>query len=184
MHQIASFKTTFSKKLQLLRGHISPQTPPWNDVSATAGANIISELENVAPTLKSVPPPMLIIIIISYPILSYHILSYHIISFHIISFHTISYHIISYHIISYHIISYHFISYPIYHIISKFISIQGVQECSIPCFRKNSKNIKSTMSLIIILVIECLICAPPTVKNSFTYIYPLRCDTVSLKNDE
>ena len=51
-------------------------------------------------------------------------------------------------------------------------------------FQKNVKNIKSTMSLIIILVIECLIRALPTVKISFTYIYPLLCDMVSLKNDE
>ena len=51
-------------------------------------------------------------------------------------------------------------------------------------FQKNIKNIKSTMSLIIILVIECFICALPTVKISFTYLYPLRCDMVSLKVDE
>ena len=51
-------------------------------------------------------------------------------------------------------------------------------------FQKNIKNIKSTMSLIIILVIECLICALPTVKISFTYLYPLQCDMVSLKIDE
>ena len=51
-------------------------------------------------------------------------------------------------------------------------------------FQKNIKNIKSTMSLIIMLVIECLICAFPTVKISFTYLYPLRCDMVSLKIDE
>ena len=40
------------------------------------------------------------------------------------------------------------------------------------------------MSLNIVLVIECFICALPTVKISFTYIYPLRCDMVSLKIDE
>ena len=40
------------------------------------------------------------------------------------------------------------------------------------------------MSLIIILVIESLICAFPTVKISFTYLYPLRRDMVSLKIDE
>ena len=51
-------------------------------------------------------------------------------------------------------------------------------------FQKNIKNIKSTTSLIIILAIECLICALPTVKISFTYLYPLRCDKVSLKIDE
>ena len=51
-------------------------------------------------------------------------------------------------------------------------------------FQKNIKNIKSTTSLIIILVIECLICALPTVKFSFTYLYPLRRDMVSLKIDE
>ena len=51
-------------------------------------------------------------------------------------------------------------------------------------FQKNIKNIKSTMSLIIILVKECLICALSTVKNSVTYLYPLRCDMVSLKIDE
>ena len=51
-------------------------------------------------------------------------------------------------------------------------------------FQKNIKNIKSTVSLIIILVIQCLICALPTVKISFTYLYPLRCDMVSLKIDE
>ena len=51
-------------------------------------------------------------------------------------------------------------------------------------FQKNTKNMKSTMSLIIILVIECLICVLPTVKISFTYLYPLRCDMVSLKIDE
>ena len=51
-------------------------------------------------------------------------------------------------------------------------------------FQKNIKNIKSTMKLIIILVIEFLICDLPTVKISFTYLYPLRCDMVSLKIDE
>ena len=51
-------------------------------------------------------------------------------------------------------------------------------------FQKNIKSIKSTMSLIIILVIECLICALPTVKISFTYLHPLRCDMVSLKIGE
>ena len=51
-------------------------------------------------------------------------------------------------------------------------------------FQKNIKNIKSTVSLNIILVIQCLICALPTVKISFTYLYPLRCDMVSLKIDE
>ena len=51
-------------------------------------------------------------------------------------------------------------------------------------FQKNIKDIKSTMSLIIIHIIECLICALPTVKISFTYIYSLRCDMVSLKIDE
>ena len=51
-------------------------------------------------------------------------------------------------------------------------------------FQKNIKNIESTISLIIILVIEYLICALPTVKISFTYLNPLRCDMVSLKNDE
>ena len=51
-------------------------------------------------------------------------------------------------------------------------------------FQKSIKNIKSAMSLIIILVIECLICALSTVKISFTYPYPLRCDMVSLKIDE
>ena len=51
-------------------------------------------------------------------------------------------------------------------------------------FQKNIENIKLTMSLIIILVIECLICALPTVKISFTYLYLLRCDMVSLKIDE
>ena len=40
------------------------------------------------------------------------------------------------------------------------------------------------MSLIIILVVECLICALSTVKISFTYLNPLRCDMVSLKIDE
>ena len=47
--------------------------------------------------------------------------------------------------------------------------------------QKNIKNIQSTMSLIMILVIECLICALPTVKISFTYLYPLRCNIMSLK---
>ena len=51
-------------------------------------------------------------------------------------------------------------------------------------FQKNIKNIKSTMSLIIIPVIEYLISVLPTVKISFTYLYPLRCDMVSLKIDE
>ena len=51
-------------------------------------------------------------------------------------------------------------------------------------FQKNIKNIKSTMSLIMILVTECLICALPTVKILFTYLYPLRSDMVSLKIDE
>ena len=40
------------------------------------------------------------------------------------------------------------------------------------------------MSLIIILAIECLICALPTVKISLTYLYPLQCDMVSFKIDE
>ena len=64
-------------------------------------------------------------------------------------------------------------------------------DCSTGCprmfytvFQKNIKNIKSTMSLIIILVIECLICALPTVRISFTYLYPLRFDMVPLKIDE
>ena len=51
-------------------------------------------------------------------------------------------------------------------------------------FQKNIENIKSTMSLIIILEMECLVCALPTVKMSFTYLNPLRCDMVSLKIDE
>ena len=51
-------------------------------------------------------------------------------------------------------------------------------------FQKNIINIKSTTSLIITLVIECLICALPTVKISFTYLHPLRCEMVSLKIDE
>ena len=51
-------------------------------------------------------------------------------------------------------------------------------------FQKNIKNIKSTMSLIIILVTECFICTLLTVKISFTYLYPLQCDMVSLKIDE
>ena len=51
-------------------------------------------------------------------------------------------------------------------------------------FQKNIKNVKSTMSLIIILVIECLTCALRTVKISFTYLYPLQSDMVSLKIDE
>ena len=51
-------------------------------------------------------------------------------------------------------------------------------------FQKNIENIKSTMSLIIILVIECLICALNSVKMPFTYLYTLRCDMVSLKTSE
>ena len=51
-------------------------------------------------------------------------------------------------------------------------------------FQKNIKNFKSTMNLIIILVIECLICALPTVKIPFTYLYLLLCDVVSLKIDQ
>ena len=51
-------------------------------------------------------------------------------------------------------------------------------------FQKNIKNIKSTMSLIMIVVIEFLTCDLPTVKIPFTYLYPLRCDMVSLKIDE
>ena len=51
-------------------------------------------------------------------------------------------------------------------------------------FQKNITNIKSTMSLIIKLVIECLIYALTTVKISFAYLYPLQCDMVSLKIDE
>ena len=47
-------------------------------------------------------------------------------------------------------------------------------------FQKNIKNIKSTISLNIILIIECLIYALPTVKISFTYLYPLRCDMLKL----
>ena len=70
-------------------------------------------------------------------------------------------------------------------------AIISFQTCSAGCprmfytvFQKNIKNIKSIMSLIIILVIECLICALPTVKISFTYLYPLRYHRVSLKIDE
>ena len=51
-------------------------------------------------------------------------------------------------------------------------------------FQKNIKNITSTMSLIMIHEIECLIYALTTVKISFTHLYPLRCDMVSLKIDE
>ena len=51
-------------------------------------------------------------------------------------------------------------------------------------FQKNIKNIKSTMNLIIILVIDCLICVLPSMKISFPYLYQLRCDMVSLKIDE
>ena len=45
-------------------------------------------------------------------------------------------------------------------------------------FQKSIKNVKSTMNLIIILVVECLICTLPAVKISFTYLYqfsPSRC---------
>ena len=51
-------------------------------------------------------------------------------------------------------------------------------------FQKHIKNIKSTMSPIIKVEIECLICVLSTVKLSFAYLYPLRCDMVSLKIDE
>ena len=40
MHQIASFKTTFSKKLQLLRGAHPPSDTPLRRASATAGAYV------------------------------------------------------------------------------------------------------------------------------------------------
>ena len=48
-------------------------------------------------------------------------------------------------------------------------------------FQKNIKNINSKMSLIMILVIEYLICALLAMKISYTYLYPLRYDMVSLK---
>ena len=64
------------------------------------------------------------------------------------------------------------------------ISYTGCPRMFYTVFQKNIKNIKSTMSLIMTLVIECLICVLPTVKISFTYLYPLRCDMVSLKIDE
>ena len=51
-------------------------------------------------------------------------------------------------------------------------------------FQENIKIIKSIVSLIIMLVIESLISALTTVEISFTYLYPLRCDMVSLKIDE
>ena len=51
-------------------------------------------------------------------------------------------------------------------------------------FQKNIKNVKSTMSLIIILVIECLVFALHTVKISFTYLCPLQFGIVSLKSDK
>ena len=73
---------------------------------------------------------------------------------------------------------------------SLYLTVRGTTGCPrmfYTVFQKNIRNIKSTMSLIIILVIECLICAVPTVKISFrpTWLYPwLRCDMVSLKIDE
>ena len=60
----------------------------------------------------------------------------------------------------------------------------GCPRMSYTVFQKNIENIKSTMSLIIILEIECLIGALSTVKIQFTYLYPLRCAVVSLKIDE
>ena len=64
------------------------------------------------------------------------------------------------------------------------LSYTGCPRMFYTVFQKNIKNVKSTMSFIVILVIECLICALPTVKISFTYLYPLRCDMVSLKIEE
>ena len=49
--------------------------------------------------------------------------------------------------------------------------------------QKNIINIKSTLSLIIILVMECLVCVLHNVKNSSIYLYPLRCGMVTLEID-
>ena len=59
VHQIASFKHTFSKKLQLLRGHIPPQTPPC--ISQALRPLLMRHFllsKFWPPTLKIVPPPM------------------------------------------------------------------------------------------------------------------------------
>ena len=70
------------------------------------------------------------------------------------------------------------------HVFSDALQNTGCLRMFYTVFQKYIKKIKSTMSLIKILVIECLICALPSVKLSFTYLYPLRCDMVSLKIDE
>ena len=61
MHQIASFKTTFSKKLLLLRGAHPPSDTPLRRASATAGAYAPFFTSKIwpPPTLNIVPPPML-----------------------------------------------------------------------------------------------------------------------------
>ena len=56
VHQIALFKTSFSKKLLLLRGHIPPQTPPPR--VAQAWRHFWLPKFGPPPTLKIVPPPM------------------------------------------------------------------------------------------------------------------------------
>ena len=63
MQQIASFEPIFSKKLQLLRGHIPPHTPPLRRSSATAAADepFLTSKHLPPPhthTSKIVPPPM------------------------------------------------------------------------------------------------------------------------------
>ena len=70
------------------------------------------------------------------------------------------------------------------HTFKALILITGCPRMINTVFQKNVKNIKSTMSLIIILVIQWLTFALPTVKISFTYLYPLRYDMLSLKTDE
>ena len=57
VHQIASFKITFSKKLQLLRGE--HQTPPLHRASLMAGAIAPILISTKAPffTSKIFPPP-------------------------------------------------------------------------------------------------------------------------------
>ena len=55
VHQIASFKLTFSKKLQLLRGHIPPHTPPCVAQARRPALtrHVLLESKNFGP-----PPPL------------------------------------------------------------------------------------------------------------------------------
>ena len=66
VHQIASFKTTFPKKLLLLRGHIPPSDTPCVAQARRPARTHHFWLQKFCPppTLKIVPPPMKSIMLI------------------------------------------------------------------------------------------------------------------------